>query len=193
MTDAAEVPGPPTNLDFERALMFFHSYMYGPLQGRLRIYAARSIPPAVAMPADWEVFASMLVNDLGRKFGAGIDLANFEVKSAKRGSSFEYQYHKNTGLQKLAKDRTVGHLFFSYAENLREVDLRYAHGSAMEHFFDQWLATYPNPYLQRYRKNVPYGWVKDHGQVLMSLRDGELTFPPVAFVPAVAPINDDEE
>src|SRR5690349_14831268 len=125
MAGKTKAPSPPTNLDFERALMFFHSYMYGPLQGRLRLYAARSIPPAVALPADWEVFASMLVNDLGRKFGPGVDLANFEVKSAKRGSSFEYQYHKNTGLEKLAKDKKVGHLFFSYTDNLREVDLRY--------------------------------------------------------------------
>ena len=49
------------------------------------------------MSSDWEVFASMLVKDLGRKFGAGIDLANYEVKSAKQGASYEYQYHKNTG------------------------------------------------------------------------------------------------
>jgi hypothetical protein len=27
--------GPPTELDFEKALMFFHAYMYGPLQGKL--------------------------------------------------------------------------------------------------------------------------------------------------------------
>ena len=37
--------GPPTNLDFEKSLMFFHAYMYGPLQGKLRLYGARKIPP----------------------------------------------------------------------------------------------------------------------------------------------------
>ncbi len=35
--------GPPTELDFEKALMFFHAYMYGPLQGKLRLYAARGV------------------------------------------------------------------------------------------------------------------------------------------------------
>jgi hypothetical protein len=39
--------------------MFFHAYMYGPIQGKLRLYKARSIPPgSVAMSSDWEVFAS---------------------------------------------------------------------------------------------------------------------------------------
>ena len=108
MSESSHFGLPPTDLDFEKSLMFFHAYMYGPLQGKLRLYGARKIPTgSVAMSSDWEVFASMLVNDLGRKFGAGIDLANYEVKSAKRGGSYEYQYHKNTGLQKLARDIEV--------------------------------------------------------------------------------------
>lgn len=51
------------------------------------------------MSSDWEVFASMLVTDLGRKFGAGIDSVNYEVKPAKRGSSYEYQYHNTSHLR----------------------------------------------------------------------------------------------
>ena len=161
--------------------MFFHAYMYGPLQGKLRLYGARKIPSgSVAMSSDWEVFASMLVNDLGRKFGAGIDLANYEVKSAKRGGSYEYQYHKNTGREKLARDIEVGHLFFDYFDNLKEVDLRYLHGSQLVDFFGKWLDEYPDPYRQRYRKNVPYGFVKQNGTLLMTLKDGELVFPTLA-------------
>lgn len=176
------VPGPPTNLDFEKSLMFFHAYMYGPLQGKLRLYKARMIPSgSVAMSSDWEVFASMLVNDMGRKFGPGIDLANHEVKSAKRGSSYEYQYHKNEGRGKLVRDMEVGHLFFDHANNLREVDLRYVHGSAMRAFFEKWLLEYPDPYPQRYRKNIPYGWVKDNGTLLMTIKDGEVVYPELVF------------
>ncbi len=161
--------------------MFFHAYMYGPIQGKLRLYGARKIPQgSVAMSSDWEVFASMLVNDLGRKFGAGIDLANYEVKSAKRGGSYEYQYHKNTGLDKLAKDLDVGHLFFDYFDNLKEVDLRYLHGSQLTEFFGKWRSDYPDPYPQRYRKNVPYGFVKQQGTLLMTLKDGEVIFPVLA-------------
>ena len=166
--------------------MFFHAYMYGPLQGKLRLYGARAIPPgSVAMPSDWEVFASMLVNDMGRKFGPGIDLANHEVKSAKRGSSYEYQYHKIGGKEKLAKDMHVGHLFFDYFDNLREVDLRYTHGSAMKPFFEKWLHEFPNPYQQRYRKSIPYTWVKENGTLLMTIKDGEVVFP--KLVPAAPP------
>ncbi len=174
--------GPPTNLDFEKSLMFFHAYMYGPLQGKLRLYGARAIPAgSVAMSSDWEVFASMLVNDMGRKFGPGIDLTNHEVKSAKRGGSYEYQYHKDGGLEKLAKDMVVGHLFFDHFDNLGEVDLRYAHGSAMKSFFEKWLREYPDPYPQRYRKQIPYGWVKKNGILLMTIKDGEVIFPKLVF------------
>ncbi len=170
--------GPPTELDFEKALMFFHAYMYGPLQGKLRLYGARQVPTgSVASSSDWEVFASMLVKDVGRKLGAGIDLKNHEVKSAKRASSYEYQYHRNSGLEKLAKDMVVGHLFFEYFNNLKEVDLRYLHGSQLSSLFQDWLDHYPNPYPQRYRKSIPYGFVKQNGILLMSLRDGEVVFP----------------
>jgi hypothetical protein len=170
--------GPPTELDFEKALMFFHAYMYGPLQGKLRLYAARNVrSSATTMSSDWEVFASMLVNDLGRKLAGGIDLSNHEVKSALEGSSYEYQYHKNTGKAKLVSDMKSGHLFFAHADNLRRVNLRYAHGSEMKEFFSKWLKEYPDPYQQRYRKNIPFGWVKESGRLLMTLIDGEVVFP----------------
>ena len=173
--------GPPTELDFEKALMFFHAYMYGPLQGKLRLYGARQVPTgSVASPSDWEVFASMLVKDVGRKFGAGVDLKNHEVKSAKRGSSYEYQYHRHSGMEKLAKDMVVGHLFFEYFDNLKEVELRYIHGSRLSPFFQNWLDHYPNPYRQRYRKSIPYGFVKQNGILIMSLKDGEVVFPALA-------------
>jgi hypothetical protein len=178
MPRPAQFGAAPTDLDFEKSLMFFHAYMYGPLQGKLRLYGARKIPPgSIAMSSDWEVFASMLVKDLGRKLGAGIDLANYEVKSAKQGASYEYQYHKNTGLDKLGKDAKVGHLFFEYFENLKEVHLRYLHGSNMEEYFKKWKDDYPDPYPQRYRKNIPFGFVREKGTLLMTLVDGEVTFP----------------
>ena len=195
MSDAAEFGAPPTNLDFEKSLMFFHAYMYGPLQGKMRLYGARKIPQgSVAMSSDWEVFASMLVNDLGRKFGAGIDLANYEVKSAKRGGSYEYQYHKNTGLEKLSKDLEFGHLFFEYFDNLKEVHLRYMHGTQLAEFFGKWRDEYPNPYPQRYRKTVPYGFVKQHGALLMTLKDGEVVFPNlIGEIPPTSVDGSDEE
>jgi len=161
--------------------MFFHAYMYGPLQGKLRLYNAREVhPPGAAMSSDWEVFASILVRDVGKKLAAGVDLSGHEVKSAFSGGSYEYQYHKNTGREKLQRDMEVGHLFFNHLDNLRQVELRYAHGSAMKSFFQKWLKEFPEPYQQRYRKNIPFQWVKKHGKLLMVLTDGEVTFPEIA-------------
>ena len=179
--------GAPTNLDFEKALMFFHAYMYGPLQGKLRLYKARAVHSAgAAMSSDWEVFASILVRDLGKKLGMGVDLSKHEVKSAFNGGSYEYQYHKNTGKQKLQGDMKVGHLFFDHRNNLRNVDLRYAHGSELKEFFSKWLDEYPDPYPQRYRKNIPFQWVKQNGMLLMTLTDGEVTYPEIVQKPESA-------
>jgi hypothetical protein len=192
MNKAPQIRALPTDLDFEKALMFFHAYMYGPVQGKLRLYSARGIPPGtIAMSSDWEVFASMLVKDAGRGSGAGIDLANYEVKSAKRGNAYEYQYHKNSGKEKLAKDMKVGHLFFDYFENLKEVDLRWLHGSALIEYFNKWLENYPDPYDKRYRNSVPYGFVKENGVLLMTLKDGELVYP--ALCEAEKPIETAKE
>lgn len=167
--------------------MFFHAYMYGPLQGKLRLYNARTVrPPAAAMSSDWEVFASILVRDVGKKLAAGIDLSEYEVKSAFAGGNYEYQYHKNTGKKKLRSDAQVGHLFFDHRDNLRHVDLRYVHGSSMKvEFFKKWLREYPEPYLQRYRKNVPFFWVRKNGKLLMTLTDGEVTYPKPVAVPSL--------
>jgi hypothetical protein len=175
---AYKVGGVPTELEFEKALMFFHAYMYGPLQGKLRLYEARGVHAGgVASSSDWEVFASILVRDIGKKLAAGIDLTEHEVKSATNGGSYEYQYHKNTGKEKLRRDMEVGHLFFDHRDNLRHVDLRYAHGSSLMEFFKKWLDEYPDPYPQRYRKNIPFHWVQQNGILLMTLVNGEVAFP----------------
>jgi len=158
--------------------MFFHAYMYGPLQGKLRLYRARDVHSGgKVQSSDWEVFASILVKDVGTKLTKGVDLSKYEVKSAENGGNYEYQYHKNTGRQKLKDDMRVGHLFFDHRNNLGSVDLRYVAGADLSVFFAKWLKEFPEPYGQRYRKNVPFGWVKQNGQLLMSLQDGEVTYP----------------
>ncbi len=170
--------GPPSQLDFEKALMFFHAYMYGPLQGKLRLYGARNVRFTVAMPSDWEVFASMLVRDLGLKQSAGVDLSHHEVKSAVDEGDYEYQYHKRSGKQKIAHDMKVGHLFFEHADNLRMVNLRYAHGSQLNEFFHAWDQELSLPYKgQRFRRVIPFAWVKKNGILLMTITNGEVTFP----------------
>jgi hypothetical protein len=119
----------------------------------------------------------ILVRDLGKKLAAGIDLSQYEVKSALDAGNYEYQYHKLTGKKKPNTDLKVGHLFFDHRNNLKNVDLRYAHGSSLKEFFNKWLQEYPDPYPQRYRKNIPFQWVRKNGILLMTLTDGEVTYP----------------
>jgi hypothetical protein len=47
----------------------------------------------------------------------------------------------------------------------------------MKEFFAKWFQEYPDPYPQRYRKNIPFQWVKENGILLMTLTDGEVTYP----------------
>src|SRR6266576_242468 len=151
----------------------------------MRLYEPRKLHhPGAAMSSDWEVFASILVRDLGKKLAAGIDLSQHEVKSAFDGGSYEYQYHKDTGKQKLRTDAQVGHLFFDHRNNLGHVDLRYAHGSSMKEFFRKWLREFPEPYGQRYRKSVPFKWVEKNAILLMTLENGEVTYPVTSAAPA---------
>jgi hypothetical protein len=51
------------------------------------------------------------------------------------------------------------------------------HGSQLKEFFKKWLEDYPDPYPQRYRKNIPFAWVKKNAALLMTLTDGEVTYP----------------
>lgn len=94
----------------------------------------------------------------------------------------------------------AGHLFFSHSNSLRMVELRYVHGKDLkEEFFERWLHDFPDPYQQRYLKNVPYGWVVKRGRLLMRLDDGEITFPStIAAAPdqgraKLRPSSEDEE
>ena len=50
----------------------------------------------------------------------------------------------------------------------------------MKEFFKRWLREYPDPYPQRYRKSIPFHWVKENGILLMTLTEGEVTYPKTA-------------
>jgi len=41
-----------------------------------------------------------------------------------------------------------------------------------------------NPYLQRYRRPIPFKWVNENAILLMTLTDGEVTFPKLTALPA---------
>ena len=159
------------------AMVYFHAYMYGPLQGKVRLYKDRGIRSRVAMSEDWEVFASILVRDTGTSTASGLDLEGYEVKSAKDRGAFEYQYHKNSWKQKLDADRKAGHIFISHRDDLRHVDVRYCEGSQLLEFFDLWESEepYSKPDAQRFRRSISHGWVQENATLILQIENGEPT------------------
>jgi hypothetical protein len=128
---------------------------------------------------DWEVFAAILLNDRARR-GDGADLANYEVKSAVIGGSFEYQYHRNRGLDKLTDDRAIDHIFVSRSENYTNVEVWLIERTKMVSIFDKWLPellqNYETAERQRFRRSVTYGFVRSQGIQLIEICDGALTY-----------------
>jgi len=142
--------------------------------------------PAIA----WELFGSVLTGRKG-KSGYGADLEGVEIKSAIADASFEYQYHLNTGLEKLKEDKVVDHFFCSYARDYQSFRVFFTRGQQLTpDFFDKWIPEYLRNYnkvegaaavnasarRQRFRKSVPYGWVSKNGQLVMEVKDGRLIF-----------------
>lgn len=164
------------SLNLKDSMEFFHTYMYAPLQGKRHIYEDRGIRLGTAVAAsDWEVLASLLVGSKGNGGVSGVDLGDFEVKSVLGDGGYEYQYHKETGVEKLKKDATVGHLFFNHINFLNKIELRYVHGiEAKKEHFDVWAANYPNPYPQRYRNSISFGWAKKNAKLLLVIENGKV-------------------
>jgi len=164
-------------LDVRMALVYFHAYMFGPLRGKARLYRERDLRVPVAMPEDWEVFASILVRNAGASSASGPDLQDYEVKSALAGSAFEYQYHKDSWQEKLVADRRAGHIFISHKDELAYVEVRHCAGADLAGFFDKWRGEkpYSDPRAQRFRRSVSYGWVKQKATLILRIEDGEAT------------------
>lgn len=126
---------------------------------------------------DWELFGAILVGDK-KSEGYGSDLTRHEIKSAVTGNSFEYQYHRNHGEDKLIEDIELDwHVFISYSRDYRNIVVRRVPGSALEPTFRSWLAglrdayTGPNP-RQRYRRSISYGWVAENGEIILQIKGG---------------------
>ncbi|NAZ55200.1 hypothetical protein GL177_17920 [Vibrio toranzoniae] len=138
--------------------------------------------PGLVPSVLWELFASILTGQKGTG-NTGADLQGWEVKSATMGSSFEYQYHLNTGLKKLEEDCIVNHLFCSYSRDYSNVEVIVMPGKSLaSSHFQSWKDGYITNYdrnadassrRQRYRKAIPYGHVKRNGEVILTIEKGE--------------------
>ena len=126
------------------------------------------------------MFAAVLLGDRAKP-GAGADLMNHEVKSAFLGNSFEYQYHKNRGLEKLQQDKAVDHIFIARGSAYTDVYVWFVERGQLSHIFDSWLPELNQNYLggtrQRFRRSVSYAFVMTHGELLLEIRAGRLVYP----------------
>ncbi len=168
------------NLQVQAAYSFYRAYILEYSRDKAEIYDRYgfSLQGSVGSK-DWEVFAAILLNDRARR-GDGADLMNYEVKSAVIGGSFEYQYHRSRGLDKLADDRAVDHIFVARSETYTNVEIWLVERAKMVSTFDRWLPQLVQNYetgdRQRFRRSVTYGFVRSQGTRLLEIRDGELVY-----------------
>ncbi len=167
-------------LQVQEAYYFYRTYILEYSRDKAEVYERYgfSLQGSVSSK-DWEVFAAILLNDRART-GDGADLMKHEVKSAVTGGSFEYQYHRNRGLNKLTEDRNVDHIFVARSETYMNVEVWLVERSKMVPTFDRWLPellqNYETAERQRFRRSVTCGFVRSQGIRLLAISNGELTY-----------------
>lgn len=128
----------------------------------------------------WELFGAVLTGKKAEGI-TGADLIGWEVKSAKQGGSYEYQYHRNAHLEKLREDCIVNHLYCSYSDDYDGLEVRVMRGDElMGKFFGKWkplcIEKYRNPVNLRFRRSVGFGYVKQNGLLVLQISKGKLAF-----------------
>jgi hypothetical protein len=169
-----------TILQVQSAYNFYRRYILEYSRDKSKIYQQYGFSLAGSVGSkDWEVFAAILLNDKA-KMGDGADLLHYEVKSAVRGNSFEYQYHRNHGIEKLNDEKNVDHIFISRSEAYQNLEVWFVERSKMLPTFEQWLPelvkNYESIARQRFRRSVTYGFVTRQGIKILEVTEGELQY-----------------
>jgi len=128
----------------------------------------------------WELFGAILTGQKAEGI-TGADLVGWEVKSAKEGGSYEYQYHRNAHLEKLDEDCIVNHLYCSYSDEYDGLEVRVMKGIDLsDEYFRKWkplcIRKYSNPDNLRFRKSIGYGHIQQYGLLVLQVSKGELVF-----------------
>jgi hypothetical protein len=168
-------------LHVQEALSFLREELLDPL-ARQRVIAAQFKLDGNAQISakQWEIFAAVLLGRDGSSAPGSTDLVGVEVKSAKVGGSFEYQYHRRIGAAKLAGDAHAAHLFISYAKDYGEIEVRLLRSKQVHDTILGWKPRLEAAYAssvshERCRVTLPYAMVRDQGQIILSFRDGAVT------------------
>jgi len=171
---------PQLDINVDDAYDFYLKYLLDPTNNKAELYTQYGFKFPGIPSSDWELFGAILMRDRKNPSDTGADLLRHEVKSAGMRSSFEYQYHKYHGLDKLRDEANVDHLFFSYGDNYQNLDARLVDTRLLAPIFESWLPLLEKNYTldgrQRFRKNVPYGFVVKNGLLLLSIREGKLIY-----------------
>lgn len=162
----------------KNAFRYYQKHIAPSCLQKREIYQMYNFPTAGLVPfRDWEVFCAILMQTKARK-GNGSDLPLHEVKSAKKGNSFEYQYHRHSGLTKLKHDQSIDHLFVVYQDDTyQDIDVYMMPSQDMFSIIASWepkvIESYSaaNP-KQRCRESISYTTVVEKGIKLVTIRKG---------------------
>ncbi len=170
------------------AFSFYSQFILQHSQAKAAIYQQYGFTLQGSVSSkDWEVFAAILVGDRARS-GNGTDLINHEVKSAVIGGAFEYQYHRHHGIEKLAADKQVDHIFISRSNAYEDIQVWVVDRQDLIPTFDRWLpelqANYAASAKQRFRKSVSSEYVRRYGQSILTIVQGQLADSPGSEPPA---------
>jgi len=163
--------------DLEKAIGFYQTHVLdcnAQLEPLLETYRFPSRLPFWK----WELFAAILVGDVCRSYtNEGADLTRHEVKSRLNRQSFEYQYHKNSWREKLAKEPLIRHVYISYWPGFRDLDVRIVEGQDLAHHFTSWEPGLIEAYetdrpSQRFRRRIPFREVVEKGSLYLRIRNG---------------------
>jgi hypothetical protein len=164
----------------EAAFDFYEQFILKYSQAKAAIYQRYGFTlQGSVSPKEWEVFAAILLDDRARS-GNGADLINHEVKSAMTtNNGFEYQYHKTHGLEKLAADKTVDHVFISLNPTYTNIEVWWVDREHLIPTFDSWLPELRTNYQangkQRFRRSISRGTVRQYGQKILVIDQGQLS------------------
>ncbi|MCF6337823.1 MAG: hypothetical protein L3J84_07695 [Gammaproteobacteria bacterium] len=175
----------------DTAFQFYSRHIYD--EEKIELLVQHHLKIAGSVPAVlWELFGALLTERPGTG-STGADLLGWEIKSAKEGGSYEYQYHLNTGAVKLKEDCEVNHLFCSYSETYKDVVVRTIKGDDLaEKYFKAWQPDYFNNYdssvpkeqrRQRFRRSISFGYVETNGCLIMKVEDGKLVYRDDKVIP----------
>lgn len=169
------------SMNTQAAFKFYSRFILDEAKAKVLSDYGFSINGTVS-PSVFECLGAIL-HSKKKASGYGADLTgegtDVEVKSVAAGSSgIEYQYHKESGLEKLRHDMVIDHLFLFYGNEYKSLDGYLVAGESLAPTMREWesrlIGWYDNPCHQRFRCAVKSKFVKANGKRVMVIEDGKL-------------------